>query len=133
MLSGLSVRFFRCSRIASVSWAPTVITGLSDVIGSWKIIAISPPRMLRIILSDLRVNSDRPRRISPEVTRSDALGKSPMMASEVTDLPEPDSPARHSVSPAARSKDTRSRMRFRPVGVRASTESSLTEMTGPCS
>jgi len=30
-------------RIASVSCAPALMTGLSEVIGSWKIIAISPP------------------------------------------------------------------------------------------
>ena len=29
-------------------WLPTVYEGLSDVIGSWKIMAISPPRMERM-------------------------------------------------------------------------------------
>ena len=33
-----------CARIASPSCVPIRITGFSDVIGSWKIIAISPPR-----------------------------------------------------------------------------------------
>ena len=33
---------------ASEIWRPTVITGLSDVIGSWKIIEMSLPRMSRI-------------------------------------------------------------------------------------
>ena len=37
-----------CSRIDSAIWSPTGNTGLSDVIGSWKIIAISAPRMPRI-------------------------------------------------------------------------------------
>ena len=37
-----------CARIASVIWSPTVNTGFSDVIGSWKIIAIRLPRMSRI-------------------------------------------------------------------------------------
>ena len=37
-----------CSRIASMIWLPTVCTGLNEVIGSWKIRAISPPRIARI-------------------------------------------------------------------------------------
>ena len=36
-----------CSRSTSLSWKPTVNTGLSDVIGSWKIIEMSAPRILR--------------------------------------------------------------------------------------
>ena len=39
---------FWCSMTASVIWLPTVCTGESEVIGSWKIMAISLPRMLRI-------------------------------------------------------------------------------------
>ena len=34
-------------RMASAIWSPTVNTGFSDVIGSWKIIAISLPRSAR--------------------------------------------------------------------------------------
>ncbi len=34
----------RCTCGASAIWSPTRITGLSAVIGSWKIIAIEPPR-----------------------------------------------------------------------------------------
>ena len=37
-----------CSRTVSAIWSPTVMTGLSEVIGSWKIIEISLPRMRRI-------------------------------------------------------------------------------------
>ena len=37
----------RCSRTASTSWLPIESTGFSDVIGSWKIIAISLPRRAR--------------------------------------------------------------------------------------
>ena len=37
----------RCSRSASAIWPPTVSTGLSDVIGSWKTTAISRPRSRR--------------------------------------------------------------------------------------
>ena len=34
-------------------WFPTVSTGFNDVIGSWKIIAMSPPRICRSSLSDI--------------------------------------------------------------------------------
>ena len=37
-----------CRRSASAICSPTVKTGLSEVIGSWKIIEISLPRILRI-------------------------------------------------------------------------------------
>ncbi len=37
----------RCRRSTSTIWKPTVNTGLSDVIGSWKIIEISLPRSAR--------------------------------------------------------------------------------------
>ena len=30
-----------------MSWSPMLCTGFRDVIGSWKIIAISPPRISR--------------------------------------------------------------------------------------
>jgi hypothetical protein len=36
-----------CSRKTSPSWKPTVNTGLSEVIGSWKIIEMSAPRSFR--------------------------------------------------------------------------------------
>ena len=36
-----------CTLTASPIWSPIVSTGFSEVIGSWKIIAISPPRILR--------------------------------------------------------------------------------------
>ena len=36
-----------CAISASAIWTPTVSTGFSDVIGSWKIIAMSPPRISR--------------------------------------------------------------------------------------
>ena len=37
-----------CSSSASLIWRPIVSTGLSEVIGSWKIIAMSLPRIRRI-------------------------------------------------------------------------------------
>ena len=46
-------------RTVSMIWSPMVNTGLSEVIGSWKIIEISAPRMRR------SARSDRPSRSSP--------------------------------------------------------------------
>src|SRR6266542_2502704 len=43
-----------CSRTASMIWSPTVSTGFRLVIGSWKIIAISPPRTLRVSNTEMR-------------------------------------------------------------------------------
>ena len=39
---------FLCRATASAIWSPHVKTGLSDVIGSWKIIEIALPRTSRI-------------------------------------------------------------------------------------
>ncbi len=41
-----------CSSSTSPIWLPTVYSGFSAVIGSWKIIAISAPRMPRISRSE---------------------------------------------------------------------------------
>ena len=54
-----SFMFWLCVRTASAIWSPTVSTGFSDVIGSWKIIAISPPRRSRSSLCDI-VRRSRP-------------------------------------------------------------------------
>ncbi len=40
---------FSWALICSAIWSPMRWTGFSDVIGSWKIIAISAPRMSRIV------------------------------------------------------------------------------------
>ena len=63
--------------------------GLSEVIGSWKIIAMSLPTIRR------RLPADRPRRFCPAKVSRSALtravqGKSPMTASMSTLLPEPE-------------------------------------------
>ena len=46
-----------CTRICSSIWCPIFWTGFSDVIGSWKIIAISAPRTLRSVSSSALTNS----------------------------------------------------------------------------
>ena len=54
--AGLRASFFETSwwsRIASMSCLPIVCTGFSDVIGSWKIIAMSLPRISRSALDGI--------------------------------------------------------------------------------
>ncbi len=99
-----------CTRIDSAICSPAVKTGLSEVIGSWKIIAISAPRISRIsaleacarsrIAPVRRRNSIRPVAILPPPCSTRRI-----RASEVTDLPEPDSPTIARVSPASTWKD----------------------------
>ena len=64
-------RRLSCSRIASMIWSPTVKTGFSEVIGSWKIIEISLPRICRISRGDRPVSSPRPasRMLPPQCAR----------------------------------------------------------------
>jgi hypothetical protein len=87
----------KCSRIASITWWPQVNTGFNDVIGSWKIIAISFPRTDCNSFSSIFKRSvcffpSGEKRISPLIKLAFFVSNR-NMASEVTDLPEPDSPA----------------------------------------
>ena len=88
-----------CARIASINCRPMVSTGLSEVIGSWKIIAIRLPRMRRMRPSPSAARSRSPSRTEPCEIFAAGFGRRPMIASDVIDLPEPDSPASASVSP----------------------------------
>ena len=104
-------------RAISAICRPTVCTGLSAVSGSWKIIAISPPRTERIrcslgreqvlALPEHAVGLDRRRR----------LGIRPMMLIAVTDLPDPDSPTMANTSPRRTSKLTPSTALTMPASV----------------
>src|SRR5436190_1215585 len=94
-----------CSRSTSTICAPMVWSGLSAVIGSWKIMAISPPRMARIC------GSAKPRRSLPSKTiRPEVVAPStrPSTDSAVIDLPDPDSPTSANFSPAAIVSETSS-------------------------
>ena len=85
------------------------MNGFSDVIGSWKIIAMRLPRIARISSSD-SVSRSRPSNItSPPTMRPGGVGISRMIDRFVTDLPEPDSPTMPSVSPRATIEATRRR------------------------
>ncbi len=54
-----------CSSSTSPIWLPTVYSGFSAVIGSWKIIAISAPRISRICCSLFCIRSAPSKRITP--------------------------------------------------------------------
>src|SRR5579872_494662 len=90
---------FRCSCTASAICSPTVSTGLSDVIGSWKIIAMSLPRILRISDSLFFRRLSPLKLISPPSKRPGGEGMRRMIESALTDLPLPDSPTIPSVEP----------------------------------
>ncbi len=98
----------RCRRTASVIWSPIRITGLSEVIGSWKIIEMRFPRIWRISVSS------RPRRSVPSSTMEPptilpgGLGTRRMTESAVTLLPQPDSPTMARVSPRRTLNETSS-------------------------
>src|SRR5918998_409729 len=93
-------------RMASRIWFPTVKTGLRLVIGSWKIIAMSLPRISCMRWSETPRRSWPSKRISPSGYSTGGLGLSCMMESEVTLLPLPDSPTIPNVSPGSRENDT---------------------------
>ena len=63
--------------------------GLSDVIGSWKIMARRLPRRSCICRSG-KAKSSRPSKATEPDTRAPALGSRRMMESAVTLLPQPD-------------------------------------------
>src|SRR5438105_4479087 len=92
------------SRVGSETCHPTRYTGLSEVIGSWKIIAISRPRISRISYSLIRVRSWPLNITLPPTMRPGRCNL--MMLIAVTDLPHPDSPTMPSVSPGWSSNET---------------------------
>ncbi len=56
-LAGLARPTCWCRTTASTIWLPMVKTGLSEVIGSWKIMATLPPRIFRMAGSASAVRS----------------------------------------------------------------------------
>src|SRR5215469_15084996 len=107
----------RWRRITSTIWSPTVKAGLSDVIGSWKIIEIWLPRRSRISAGLSFRRSMPSNRISPEAIRPGGRGINPMIESAVTLLPQPDSPTMPSVRPGLSEKLTPSTARNSPLSV----------------
>ena len=115
--SAFSLAVRSWARIASVIWLPTVNTGFSEVIGSWKIIAMRLPRMSRIAAGE-RSSRFCPSNITrPEVLRPGG-GTSRITESDSTDLPQPLSPTMPSVRPRATPSETPSTAATSPIGVR---------------
>src|SRR5579863_6288460 len=106
------------------------MTGLSDVIGSWKIIEISLPRMRCISFSPPLAELRPRKKISPPTIRPTSLSSSRMIESAVTLLPQPDSPTRPTVSPSAISKLTPLTALTSPSLVKNDVRKSLTRNRG---
>ena len=93
--------------------------------GSWKIIAILWPRTSSIWHSESPSRSLPSKVIEPDATWP-GFCSSPMMESDVTDLPEPDSPTTASISPFSMEKVTPSTALTTPLRVGNSVTRSLT-------
>ena len=90
---------------ASMSWLSTVYTGSRHVAGSWKIMAISRPRIDRSWRSGSPTSWRPLNSIEPAAMRPVDSSR-PRMDSAVTLLPEPDSPTSATVSPRSMWNDT---------------------------
>src|ERR1700682_2156011 len=108
--------------------------GLSEVIGSWKIIEMWRPRILRISSSS-SVSKLRPSKLTrPLGMRPVWRGRSRMIESAETDLPEPDSPTMATTSPRSTWKLKPSTARTTPRDVKKWTcKSSTSSKGGPFS
>src|SRR5271155_448803 len=87
-------------RSTSSSWRPIVCSGVSAVIGSWKIIPIFAPRMSRILSCGAWARSSFSNRIRPLPTRTRGPGRRPRIERATSDLPDPLSPIRQVTLPA---------------------------------
>src|SRR5216683_143462 len=119
-----------CSISVSPICRPTVSTGLSDVIGSWKIIEMSLPRMRRIAASSRSSRSTPWKRMAPETIRPGGVWMRRRIDSEVTDLPQPLSPTIANVSPSATEIETPSTARTTPSRVKKYVRRSSTSRSG---
>ena len=99
------------ARSTSSIWRPTGTTGLSAVIGSWKIIAMVVARSCRRRRSLAASSSSPTSLMLPPVGASAPFCNRPITVSEVTDLPDPLSPTRHSVSRSRTCSEMPSMMR----------------------
>ena len=116
----------RCARRTSRRSARrSRISGFSAVIGSWKIMAMRPPRTLAQLVVGQAASRSRPsNRMRPGADAARAAAAAGRItALAIIDLPEPDSPTTHRISPLRRrSRATRRRRRAagrrRPAGAR---------------
>ena len=116
-----------CSRTASTIWSPTVNTGLSEVIGSWKIMAMSLPRICRISRLGAAWPGP-PRRARPgrgsrrRLDLPGGYGISRITESDGDRLPLPLSPTMPSVSPGSHGTHAVDRARDTRVGLEVGAE-----------
>ena len=96
----------RCTSGASAIWSPTRMTGLSAVIGSWKIIAIDRAADLSAAGRAMPSRGPRPRTAPGRRRSRRAGGSRPMIARSVMLLPQPDSPTSPNASPGPTVNDT---------------------------
>ena len=115
----------KCSLSDSVIWRPILTTGLSEVMGSWKIMAMPVPYSLRDAL-DPSEEVSWPSKVTVPSRMTLRLGSRFMMERDSTDLPEPDSPTTPSVWPASSENVTPSTARTTPRSVRKCVFRSLT-------
>src|SRR5882724_4485584 len=108
---------------------PQVMTGLRAVIGSWKIIDMRVQRSSRNRVSSAASTFSPSSRISPELGFS-AFASKPMTVKAITDLPEPDSPTRQTISPGLTVKLTFSTAFWRSAPLGRVTERLRTSRTG---
>ena len=94
----------RCNTRGSATCCPMLCTGLSAVMGSWKIMPMRFPRKRRSSESARPSSSCWSNRMLPEVVAW--CGSRPNRAMAVIDLPQPDSPIRPRVSPLSKTKLT---------------------------
>ena len=111
-----------CRRTDSAICSPTVKTGFRLVMGSWKIIAISLPRMRRMAGSGRASRSSVwPARLVksawPLTCVAAVRDSRRIRVRLVTDLPEPDSPTSAVVLPGRMLKLTSATERIRPSSV----------------
>ena len=93
-----------CVSSASEIWSPIVNTGFSDVIGSWKIIAISPPRISRSSFFGILSRSlPLVQRLARRRCARAASGSARAPTASTRSCPDPDSPTMPSTSPGCRS------------------------------
>ena len=74
------------------------MTGLSAVMGSWKIMAMRVPRNWRR-RAGAACSTSSPSSSTWPAWACSSRGSSPIAVCAVTDLPEPDSPTTHTISP----------------------------------
>ena len=104
-----------CACIMSTNWSPTRMTGLSAFIALWKTIETLRQRKRRSC-SRLRPTRSSPwKRICPLVTCAGSR-RICMIAFPVVVLPQPDSPARPTISPAWMARSMWSTARTRRPG-----------------